>query len=30
MLLAAGKIPSEPGGVGARSIPLARGMVWKK
>jgi hypothetical protein len=30
MILAADEIPSEPGGVGARAIPLARGMVRKK
>ena len=29
-MLAAGEIPSEPGGVGARAIPLARGMARKK
>jgi hypothetical protein len=30
LMRAAGEVPSEPGGVGARSIPLARGMVRKK
>jgi hypothetical protein len=29
-MLVAGEVPSEPGGVGARPIPLARGMVRKK
>jgi hypothetical protein len=30
LVLAAGEVPSEPGGVEARSIPLARGTVRKK
>jgi len=29
-LLAGGEVPSEPGGVEARSIPLAPGTVRKK
>jgi hypothetical protein len=30
LVLAAGEVPSEPGGVGARPIPFARGSVRTK
>lgn len=30
LMLAVGEVPSEPGGAGARSIPLARGIAREK